>query len=94
MDMMLTVLAAGCGAAGAWMLYLASPQQQWRAVGARAGRLKWLPGVVLGMLSLALLLSLMGSGAAFFTWLTIVMLVWSAAPFLGLWRARRRGGAP
>ncbi|EMF60641.1 TPA: hypothetical protein UM515_001136 [Stenotrophomonas maltophilia] len=47
----------------------------------------------MSLVSLALFLSLMGSGAAFFTWLTILMLVWSAAPFLGVWRARKRGGA-
>ncbi|MCA0175536.1 MAG: hypothetical protein LCH73_04485 [Proteobacteria bacterium] len=85
------ILAALLGGAGAWGLYLASPQQQWRAQG-HWPRARW-PAVVALAASLALLLSLMGPAAACFTWLTLVMLVGSAAPFAGAWRARSRGCA-
>lgn len=88
LHMTTAVLAALLGGAGAWGLYLASPQQQWRAQG--SWRLARWPGVLGLVASLALLLGLMGPAAACFTWLTGLMLVWSAAPFAGAWRARRR----
>ncbi|HDS1010383.1 TPA: hypothetical protein ACOEN9_000021 [Stenotrophomonas maltophilia] len=93
MSVVMAVLASAAGVVGAWLFYLASPKQQWRHAGPWPVRGKWIPGSTLSLVSLAMFLSLMGSGAAFFTWLTILMLVWSAAPFLGVWRARQRGGA-
>lgn len=84
------VLAAMLGTAGAWLLYLASPQQQWRVQGRLPAKHSLWPGGACLLLSLALLMYQMGSGAAFFTWLSLVMLVWSLAPFLGAWRAQRR----
>lgn len=82
------IFAALLGGAGAWGLYLASPQQQWRAQGPwRAAR--WPAWLALAA-SLALLLGQMGPTAACFTWLTLWMLVASAAPFAGAWRAQGR----
>lgn len=92
MSVVMAVLASAAGVVGAWLFYLASPKQQWRRAGPWPVRGKWIPGSILSLVSLALFLSLMGSGAAFFTWLTILMLVWSVAPFLGVWRGRRGGG--
>ncbi len=86
----IALLSALMGVLGASLLYLASPQQQWRAAGPWPTRWRWLPGGACLVLSLALLLPLMGSGAAVFAWLTLAMLVGTAAPFLGAWRARRR----
>ncbi|MEI2429759.1 hypothetical protein RDV84_20230 [Lysobacter yananisis] len=76
------------GVAGAWLLYLASPQQRWRAAPLRA----W-PGVACALSSLALLWPAMGAAAAVAMWLTVLMLMTTLAPFLGAWRARRREGA-
>lgn len=86
----IALLAALAGTLGTMLLYVASPQQQWRAAGPWPSRRRWLPGSACLALSLALLLPVMGSGAAVFAWLTLLMLVGSAAPFLGAWRARRR----
>ena len=81
------VPAMAFGVLGAWGLYLASPQQQWRATPVRA----WL-GAGCALLSLALLWPAMGAAAAVAMWLTVLMLVATLAPFLGAWRARRCGG--
>jgi hypothetical protein len=86
----LVLIAGVLGAAGALLLYVASPQQQWRARGPWPAKLRIWPGALCLLLSLALLMRNMGSGAAFFSWLTLVMLVWSLAPFLGAWRAQMR----
>ncbi len=86
----IALVSALLGALGTMLLYVASPQQRWRAAGPWPARRRWLPGGACLVLSLALLLPLMGSGAAVFAWLTLAMLVGTAAPFLGAWRARRR----
>lgn len=90
MNPVLVVLATVLGTLGAWLLYLASPQQQWRADGPWPAKGRVWPGTSCLLLSLAVLMRNMGSGAAFFAWLTLVMLVWSLAPFLGAWRAQAR----
>lgn len=90
MNPWLALAAALLGIGGAWLLYLAAPQQLWRARGPWPARHRIWPGALCLLLSLALLLREMGSGAAFFSWLTLVMLVWSLAPFLGAWRAQMR----
>lgn len=90
MNPWLVALAALSGAAGVWLLYLASPQQQWRVQGPR--RSGW-PGVLCLLLSLALAWPLMGALEAVAAWLALAMLAASLAPFAGAWRARRRGGA-
>ena len=48
------------------------------------------PGGLCLLISLLALLQLLGALAATFTWLTLLMLVWSLMPFLGAWRARNR----
>jgi hypothetical protein len=89
MNPWLVALAALSGTAGVWLLYLASPQQQWRVQGPwRSG---W-PGALCLLLSLVLAWPLMGALEAVSAWLVLVMLVASLAPFVGAWRARRRGG--
>lgn len=80
--------AMAFGVVGAWLLYLASPQQLWRPAPLRA----W-PGAACAALSLALLWPAMGAAAAVAMWLTVLMLVATLAPFLGAWRARRREAA-
>ncbi|RMH89460.1 hypothetical protein EBB59_10205 [Lysobacter pythonis] len=87
MESMLAVLAGGLGLVGAWWGYLASPRQQWRSGGPWPARYRGWPAAVCLLASLFILLDLMGAAAAFFTWLTGVMLVWSLAPFAGAWRA-------
>ncbi|WP_257386303.1 hypothetical protein [Tahibacter caeni] len=86
----LTVPAGLLAIAGVALSYVASPQQQWRAQGSwpRRGR-PWLALACL-LASLALFLPTMGRAAAVFTWLTLVMLSGTAAPFFGAWRGRVR----
>nr|WP_295382000.1 hypothetical protein [Pseudoxanthomonas sp.] len=90
MNPILIVLASGAGIAGAVLLYLASPQQSWRATGPWPARARGWPGGLCLVISLAALLQLLGALAATFTWFTLLMLVWSVMPFLGAWRARNR----
>ncbi len=90
MNPVLVALAAGTGIAGAALLYLASPQQAWRAAGPWPARARGWPGGLCLLISLLALLQLLGALAATFTWLTLLMLVWSLMPFLGAWRARNR----
>lgn len=92
MNPWLVVPAMLCGALSGWWFYLASPQQQWRAAGpwpARGGA--WLASAC-AALSLALFCGALGAVAAVAMWLTALMLATTVAPFLGAWRARRRGG--
>jgi len=89
MNEWMVLLSAVSGAAGAWLLYLASPQQQW-LVSRPSPRALALPAGVSLLLSLALMLSMMGAMAAVASWMVLVMLVWTAAPFIGAWRARQR----
>ncbi|MFV5214012.1 hypothetical protein ACLIIZ_09820 [Azonexus caeni] len=90
MNPWLYTLAALAGIVGAWLLYLAVPQQQWLAAPRRPARgLAW-SGAALALLALLLLLTMMGAMAAVATWLSLLMLVGTLAPFLGAWRAHRR----
>lgn len=93
MKMWMVMAAALSGLAGAWLMYLASPQQRWLAHVLRPARLGWLGALCL-LMSLGLLLSWMGSMAAVATWLVLAMLAWTTAPFLGAWRAQRRRSVP
>lgn len=87
MSVWLVSLAGTIGIAGAWLLYLASPQQQWCA----KGRWPAWPGVSCLLLSLALAWPTLGPLEAVSAWLVLVMLVASLAPFVGAWRAHARG---
>lgn len=93
MNPWLVAAAAMAGIAGTWLLYLASPQQQWRAQGPWPARRRPWPGLLCLLLSLGLAWPAMGPVEAVSAWLVLVMLVASLAPFLGAWRARRRGAA-
>lgn len=90
MSSTVAVAAALSGVIGALLLYLASPQQQLLPGQPWPRRRPWVPGAVCVALSLLLMLQVLGHGAAVFAWLTLLMLVWSLAPFVGAWVARRR----
>lgn len=90
MNPWLFTFAALAGIAGGWLFYLAAPQQLWRVSPHRPGpALLWSGGAAV-LVSLLLLLATMGAMAAVATWLTLLMLVGTLAPFLGAWRADRR----
>ncbi|ENO89965.1 hypothetical protein [Thauera linaloolentis] len=89
MNEWMVFFSALSGVAGAWLLYLASPRQQWLAHRS-SPRVSAGVGTALLLLSLALLLSMMGATEAVASWMVLVMLVWTLAPFLGAWRAGRR----
>lgn len=83
------------GSAAAMLLYLASPQQQLRAAGPWHARNGWWPGALCAATSLLAMLRWLAPPEAVFAWGVLLTLVWSLAPFLGLWRARARAkGTP
>ncbi|MFT4247945.1 MAG: hypothetical protein QM581_07905 [Pseudomonas sp.] len=84
------VLASVLAGLGAWLFYLACPQQQWRAAGPWPMRRRWLPGSAALALALALLLGRTGTLEAWAICACAAMLAGSLAPFLGAWRARQR----
>ncbi|NHC05877.1 hypothetical protein DFR40_1143 [Azonexus fungiphilus] len=90
MNLWLFTLAALAGIAGGWLFYLAAPQQLWRVSPRRPGPALLWSGAAAVLVSLLLLLATMGAMAAVATWLTLLMLVGTLAPFLGAWRAHRR----
>lgn len=90
MILALGVLAIAAGFAAAMLPYLASPRQQWRAGGPLPTSLGLGLGAACALVSLLAALQLMAPMEAVFAWGVLLMLVWSIAPFLGLWRARRR----
>lgn len=90
----LIVLAIVLSSLGTWLLYLASPQQRWRADGPWPTQRRWLPGSALLLLALSVLLGRTGTLEALAICSCAAMLAGSAAPFLGVWRARRRQQRP
>lgn len=90
MTVLALVASAVLAIVGAMLMYLVSPQQQWRVRGPWPERGGVWPGSLCTLLSLALLWPHLGAAAAVSTWLTLLMLVWTVAPFLGAWRARAR----
>ncbi len=90
MNLLLALLATVAGSAAAMLLYVASPQQQLRAAGPWPTRHAWWPGSVLALVSLLAMWQLMAPLEAISTWLVLLTLVWSIAPFLSAWRARVR----
>ena len=84
------MLATLSGTASAWLFYLSSPQQQWRAEGAWPKRQPWWPGIVFALVSLVAMTQVMAPMEAVFAWSVLLMFVTSIAPFLGAWRARTR----
>ncbi len=85
--------SASLAIAGALLLYMVSPQQLLLSNGQWPARRRAWPGTLCVLLSLALLWPRMGSAEAIATWLTLLMLVWTLAPFMGAWRARARAKA-
>lgn len=90
MDTYLAALAAFFTVMGAVLIYLAYPHQQWLVNGPWPKRARWWPGSLCLCIALVMLWQIMGSGAAVFTWLVVMMLVWSIMPFLGAWRSKLR----
>jgi drug/metabolite transporter (DMT)-like permease len=86
-----SVLAAiGLGVAGALLVYLSSPKQNWQArpfvTAARvAGAVALLGAVLLWCRAL-------GVGAGIAAALTTIMFAWVLAPYAGWWFAARRRG--
>ncbi|MGH8054705.1 MAG: hypothetical protein ACREP4_12385 [Stenotrophomonas sp.] len=90
MNLLLALVATTAGIAAALLLYVATPQQQLRAAGRWPTRHAWWPGTLLALVALLLIWPLLAPLEAISTWLVLLMLVWSVAPFLGAWRARVR----
>ena len=90
MSLWLGIAGTLAGIVGGLLLYVASPQQQLRAAGPWPKRHAWWPGTLLVVLSLLALWPLLAPLEAIASWLVLLMLVWSLAPFLGAWRARVR----
>ncbi len=84
-----TFATVSCSAA-ALLFYLASPQQQWRAIGPLRGG-AWL-AALFALASLCAAMRVLAPMEAVFAWSVLLMFVWSVAPFLGAWRARVRAG--
>lgn len=85
---MSALLALFAGVAGALLVYLSSPRQNWRAL-AVAGTMR-LAGAVLCVLSLLAWCRSAGTAAGIAASLTTLMLAWVAAPYLGWWWLSRR----
>ncbi|KRB11285.1 hypothetical protein [Lysobacter sp. Root690] len=94
MNVWLLIPALLFAVAAGGLLYLASPQQQWRAAGPWPARRGIWPGAICALLSLVLLWPAMGPVEAVALWLTVLMLVTTLAPFLGAWRHQRRRVKP
>lgn len=92
MNTFLALLATIAGIASAMLFYLASPQQLLRAAGPWPARHRWWPGTLCAAASLLAISRLLAPMEAVFAWSVLLMLAWSVAPFLGLWRARARAG--
>lgn len=88
MTLLMVLTGAAFGLTGGLLLYSASPNQRLWTHGA-PGRLGGWSGLGCLVVSLTLLLQVMGSGAAVFTLLTLLMLVLTALPFLAAWRRAR-----
>ena len=94
MTFALALAALVLGTAGAILLYLASPQQQWRVAGPWPGRRRWWPGTALALASLLATMQVVAPMEAVFACSVLLMLVLSVAPFLGAWQARTRAARP
>ncbi|HET6433673.1 hypothetical protein [Dyella sp.] len=73
--------------AGAWLIYLGSPAQNW--LRAPLARLPRRSGALLLALSVMLWCRILGVGAGIAAFITLVMLAWVLAPYLGWWLGRR-----
>ena len=94
MTFVLALAALVLGTAGAILLYLASPQQQWRVAGPWPGRRRWWPGTALALASLLATMQVVAPMEAVFAWSVLLMLVLSVEPVLGARRARTRAARP
>ena len=94
MTFALALAALVLGTAGAILLYLASPQQQWRARGPWPPRPGGCPGSACALASLLLTRRLLPPVETGSAWAVLLMLVLSLVPFVGGWRARVRARRP
>lgn len=87
-----TLIGLGAALLGCTCLYLASAHQRWRATPwpARPARCAGAVLLVLGWLGL---LQDMHRTTASFTYLTLLMLVFTVLPYLGALRSARQGAA-
>lgn len=82
------LLALAAGLAGALLVYLASPRQNWRVV---PSAWQWrAAGLALVAVSLLAWCRAAGSVAGVAAALTTLMLAWVLAPYIGWWLARRQ----
>lgn len=87
------LIAIGCAAICALLLYVAAPHQQmlFQPLSGTARRSAYLGAAVIAALSLAMLLSGMGVTTALFSWVLFAMLFLASVPFLAAalrWRRR------
>lgn len=73
---------------GAGVVYAAAPHQ--RLLARPAGKRARIGGYLLIAAALACIVSIMGSAAAVFTWMTGLMLTWSVLPLLIGWALREK----
>ncbi|SFP26982.1 hypothetical protein [Qipengyuania nanhaisediminis] len=85
----LALLAASCALCGAGLLYLASPNQQWRK-SHLVGRWPIPAGIALIVTSLLLLWQFAGWASTVFIAMTLLMLAWSIPPLAIAWVQNRR----
>lgn len=87
--MILPILAAALTmVVGAGLLYLSTRHQA--ALARPLGRPARWTGALAVVASLLFLLSFMGSATAVFTWLTVLMVLWSLPPVVIRWLGYRR----
>lgn len=83
----LSLFAMGLAGLGALLAYAGASNQRLSATPRPA--LRWVGWALLAIALLALLTSF-GPTAAVFTWMTMVMLIWSIIPLVIAWRDARR----
>lgn len=88
----LAALAAAAALCGAGLLYLASPNQQWRLSNISGQWPRW-AGFGLIAVSLVLLWQIAGWASTVFILVTILMLSWSIPPLVIAWLQARKGNS-
>lgn len=90
MNLSLSLAAAVCLVAGALAVYLSMPHQA--LVSSTAPRSVRFAGAAALVIALGLLLVVMGSATAVFTWATALILLWSVPPVIIGWLRHRKPG--